>query len=68
VFSIFIINSFGNSIYEDCWLRWWDKSGNLICWGGELLELERQRAEQAEEKNIRLVERLRAMGVDPEQI
>ena len=51
--------------YEGCWLRWWDKSGNLLLWGGELLEQERQRAEQAEAKSVRLGERLRVMGVDP---
>jgi Uma2 family endonuclease len=28
------------------WLRWWDKSGNLLLWGNELVEQERQRAEQ----------------------
>jgi Putative restriction endonuclease len=31
--------------YEGCWLRWWDAAGNLIRWGGELLELERQQVE-----------------------
>jgi hypothetical protein len=61
--------------YEGCWLRWWEPSGSLLLWGGELLglerkqiEQERQRVEQVEEKNIRLAERLRSMGVDPEQI
>jgi Uma2 family endonuclease len=66
--------------YQGCWLRWWNPSGDLVLWGGELLELERQqaqeerqraqeerqRAEQAEEKTLRLAERLRAMGVDPD--
>ncbi len=68
--------------YEGCWLRWWDREGNLILWGGELIqqerlrveeerqraEAERQRAEQAEAKNIRLMEKLRAMGVDSGEI
>ncbi len=27
------------------WLRWWDSSGNLLCWGRELVEQERQRTE-----------------------
>jgi hypothetical protein len=81
--------------YEGCWLRWWDPSGDLVLWGGELLELERQQvaeerqraqeerqraqeehqgaqkehqgAEEAEAKNIRLAEQLRAMGVDPDE-
>jgi Putative restriction endonuclease len=73
--------------YEGCWLRWWDESGNLILWGGELLEqerqqveqerqrteaerqraeAERQRAEESEAKSVRLAERLRAMGIDPD--
>ncbi len=39
------------------WLRWWDKSGNLLFWGSELVEQERQRAE-------RLAAQLRALGVE----
>jgi Uma2 family endonuclease len=57
------------------WLRWWDKSGNLLSWGSELVaqerqraEQERQRAEQAEEKAFRLAEKLREMGLNPEDI
>lgn len=59
---------------EDVWLRWCDRSGNVIPTGAEraelaesrlrdtesLLEHEHRRAEQ-------LVERLRALGVDPDQ-
>jgi hypothetical protein len=29
--------------YEGCWLRWWDNYGNLLLWGTERIELERQR-------------------------
>jgi hypothetical protein len=36
--------------YEGCWLRWWDDSGNLILWGGELLQLERQQVEQERQR------------------
>ena len=68
--------------YTGCWLRWWNSSGDLVLWGGELLELERQqiseerqwaeaesqRAEVAEAKSIRLAKQLKAMGVDPEAI
>jgi Putative restriction endonuclease/Helicobacter pylori protein of unknown function (DUF874) len=68
--------------FEGYWLRWWDKSGNLLLWGSELVEQERQRteqerqrteqerqrAEQAEQKTVKLAERLRAMGIDPEEI
>ncbi len=57
------------------WLRWWDKSGNLLLWGSELVEQERQRAEQAEleleQERIsrqRLAEKLRELGVNPENL
>ena len=70
------------SEYDGCWLRWWDRAGNLLLWGGELIAQERQlaaqerqlaaqerqRAEQAEEKSVRLAERLREMGIDPADI
>jgi hypothetical protein len=32
--------------YEGCWLRWWDNYGNLLLWGSELIEIERQRTAQ----------------------
>ncbi|MEH2268294.1 MAG: Uma2 family endonuclease [Nostoc sp.] len=41
------------------WLRWWDEQGNLLPWGSELTEQERQRAE-------RLAAQLRAAGIEPE--
>jgi Uma2 family endonuclease len=51
------------------WLRWWDRAGNLLLWGSELLEQQRQlveqqrqRAEQAEEKANLLAERLKLRG------
>ncbi len=57
------------------WLRWWDKSGNLLLWGSELVEQERQRAEQAEleleQEQIsrqRLVQKLKELGVNPENL
>jgi hypothetical protein len=64
------------------WLRWWDKSGNLLLWGSELVEQERQRAEQekqrAEQAELeleqerisrqRLAEKLRELGVNPENL
>lgn len=43
------------------WLRWWDEAGNLLLWGAEQLEQERQRAE-------RLAAYLQSQGVDPDQI
>ncbi|MCC5638293.1 Uma2 family endonuclease [Nostoc sp. CHAB 5844] len=50
------------------WLRWWDEQGNLLLTGDERAEQERQRAEQAEQENARLRERLRALGVDPDSV
>jgi Uma2 family endonuclease len=32
------------------WLRWWDKSGNLLLWSSEQAEQERQRAEQERQR------------------
>jgi hypothetical protein len=43
------------------WLRWCDRTGQVIPTGAE-------RAEQAESKAQKLAERLRAMGVDPDEI
>jgi len=64
------------------WLRWCDRSGQVIPTGAELAEIERQRAEaerqqaeterqraeEAEAKAQRLAERLRSMGIDPDEI
>jgi hypothetical protein len=64
------------------WLRWWDLSGNLLLWGSELVEQERQRAEQerqrAEQAELeleqerisrqRLVQKLKELGVNPENL
>ncbi|MBD2002429.1 MULTISPECIES: Uma2 family endonuclease [Cyanophyceae] len=43
------------------WLRWWNAQGELLLWSEERAEQERLRAE-------RLAERLRQMGVDPDQL
>ncbi|MDY7019954.1 MAG: Uma2 family endonuclease [Cyanobacteriota bacterium] len=43
------------------WLRWWDSQGNLLLTGVERAEVERQRAE-------RLAQRLRELGVNPDEI
>jgi hypothetical protein len=48
------------------WLRWWDQSGNLLLWGSEGIEQERERAEQAERKVERMAAQLKAMGIDLE--
>ncbi len=43
------------------WLRWWDAQGNLLLDGTEIAQLAEERAE-------RLAERLRAMGVNPDEL
>ena len=64
------------------WLRWWDSQGNLLLTGEERAEVERQRAELAEseleqqrqqaeterQRAERLAERLRELGVNPDEI
>jgi Uma2 family endonuclease len=46
------------------WLRWWDEGGNLLLWGAELAEQERQRAQQAESELLQ--ERQRAQRAESE--
>jgi Putative restriction endonuclease len=48
------------------WLRWWDEQENLLLWGGELAEQERQRAERERQRAERLAAQLRAAGIEPE--
>ncbi|KAM3100473.1 Uma2 family endonuclease [Phormidesmis sp. 146-12] len=43
------------------WLRWWNGDGNLLLTGDERAEQERQRAD-------RLAERLRQLGIDPNEV
>ncbi len=43
------------------WMRWYQESGNWIPTSAELAQQERQRADK-------LAERLRELGIDPEQI
>ncbi len=50
------------------WLRWWDASGSLLLWGGERVEQEQERAEQERQRAERLAERLRALGVDLDEL
>lgn len=39
---------------ESYWLRWWDKQGNLLLWGTEKVEQERQQAETERQQADRL--------------
>lgn len=57
------------------WLRWWDEAGNILPWGVEKVEQERQRAEQerqiaAQERQRaeKLAEFLRSQGINPDEI
>jgi Uma2 family endonuclease len=68
--------------YELPWLRWWDAQGNLLPTPEEeaerqrqraehehqRAEQERQRAEQERQQAERLAAKLRALGVDPDQL
>jgi Putative restriction endonuclease len=47
------------------WLRWWDKAGNLLLWGFELLVQERQAKEAALKRLEELEKRLRDAGIEP---
>jgi Uma2 family endonuclease len=54
------------------WLRWWDKSGNLLLWSSEQTDLERQkvelerdRADQERDRAEKLAAKLRELGIDP---
>jgi Uma2 family endonuclease len=48
------------------WLRWWDESGQMLPWGVELADRERQRAEQERQRAEALAAQLRAAGIEPE--
>jgi hypothetical protein len=50
------------------WLRWCDRQGQVIPTGAEGREQERQRAEVERQRADRLAERLRAMGIDPDEV
>jgi Uma2 family endonuclease len=53
---------------EGEWLRWADARGNLILTGKELAKVERQRAEHERQRADRLADKLRQLGLDPEQL
>ncbi len=58
---------------QGCWLRWWDRFGNLLLigseradWAEERADRAEERAENAEKRAARLAEQLRSLGADPE--
>ncbi len=50
------------------WLRWCGRAGQVIPTGAERADEAEERAGEAEEKAQKLAERLRAMGVNPDEI
>ena len=46
------------------WLRWWDKQGNLLLWGFESVEQERQEKEAALQRLAELEKRLLNAGIE----
>jgi hypothetical protein len=46
------------------WLRWWDKQGNLLLWGFELVEREQREKEVALQRLADLEKRLRDAGIE----
>lgn len=53
---------------QDLWLRWCDRDGNVIPTGAERANEVEERANEAEQKAQKLAERLRAMGINPDEI
>jgi hypothetical protein len=47
------------------WLRWWDKSGNLLLWGGELVAQTQLALEEERLSRQKLADKLRELGIDP---
>ncbi len=53
---------------EATWLRWCDREGQVIPTGAERAEEAEERADEAEQKAQKLAERLRAMGINPDEV
>lgn len=50
------------------WLRWWDADGNLLLTGEERAAEANQRAAEADHRAEQLAAKLRALGVNPDEI
>jgi Uma2 family endonuclease len=50
------------------WLRWWDSKGNLLLTGDERSQLLASQLEQERQRAERLAERLRQMGINPDEV
>lgn len=53
---------------QDSWLRWCDRDGNVLLTGDERASNAEQRASSAEQRATKLAEKLREMGIDPDNI
>lgn len=49
------------------WLRWCDHQGRILPTGAERADMEQQRADSAQQRANRLAERLRSLGIDPDE-
>lgn len=50
------------------WLRWCDRDGQLVPTGAEGREMERQEREMERQRAERLADRLREMGINPDEV
>jgi hypothetical protein len=48
------------------WLRWWNESGEMLLWGVEMIEKERQEIAIFQQRGDRLAAQLKAAGIEPE--
>ena len=49
------------------WLRWWNEQEELLLWGTELAQKEREIAQKERDRAERLTAQLRAFGIEPEE-
>ncbi|MGB3492839.1 MAG: Uma2 family endonuclease [Elainellaceae cyanobacterium] len=50
------------------WLRWWDSGGHLLLSGDERADQAQQRADQAQQRADRMADKLRELGIDPDDL
>ncbi len=50
------------------WLRWWDEAGNLLLWGTEQAEVERQRAEEERQRAEEAIAQLQALQAKMQEL
>ncbi|MDX2231169.1 MAG: Uma2 family endonuclease [Leptolyngbyaceae cyanobacterium bins.349] len=50
------------------WVRWCDRTGQVVPTGAEAVQQERQRTEEERQRANRLAERLRSLGINPDEV